>query len=370
MAGSRRAPSLFSDWLPGYHRPVERTFARSESARAARQLVESLQAGFVSKLETISRARGVAQAFSPIEWLRDQGRHGGGVRYATGDTDIFNRGSVNFSQVHYDDLPDKRLSSATALSTIIHPRNPRAPSVHIHISWTEMRDGTGYWRAMADLNPAIHESPAELAAKDAFDSALRAVAPAQYEAACAQGDRYFRIPVLERHRGVSHFYLEGYRTDDAEADAALARAIGAAAIDGYTAILQSALERKPTIADEDRERQLAYHTVYLFQVLTLDRGTTSGLLVHDQNDVGILGSLPSHVDRALLASWQERMPAPQEQLLAGIVAALPDEAPCPVTIEAKKALAQVLRQHYRAHPEALAMQAAGDIIPPTVANHR
>jgi len=35
---------------------------------------------------------------------------------------------------------------------------------------------------------------------------------------------------------------------------------------------------------------------------TADRGTTSGLLVHDENDVGILGSLPSHVDKKLLES--------------------------------------------------------------------
>ena len=37
-----------------------------------------------------------------------------------------------------------------------------------------------------------------------------------------------------------------------------------------------------------------------FGVLILNRCTTSGLLVHDQNDVGIIGSLPSHVNRLLL----------------------------------------------------------------------
>jgi len=29
-----------------------------------------------------------------------------------------------------------------------------------------------------------------------------------------------------------------------------------------------------------------------------------------------------------------------------------------------------VRRHYAEHPEALALQAQGDVVPPTVANHR
>jgi coproporphyrinogen III oxidase len=176
--------------------------------------------------------------------------------------------------------------------------------------------------------------------------------------------------VLDRHRGVTHFYLEGYATVDHEADAALVRSVGEASVDTYCEILSRALRERTQITDDARAQQLAYHTVYLFQVLTLDRGTTSGLLVHDQNDVGILGSLPSHVDRELLASWAPRMPSPQDQLLRAIVDALPEGKPAPVTTEAKVALATALRQHYRRHPAALELQASGEVVPPTVANHR
>lgn len=330
------------------------------------ELVEALQARFVKGLEAVSRAMGDERSFEAVEWLRDEGRHGGGVRYGAARTPIFNQASVNVSGVHYDDMPDKKLSSATALSTIIHPESPRAPSVHIHISWTEMRDGSGYWRIMADLNPAIPD----VGDKRAFEAALEGAAPAHYEYARAQGERYFSIPALGRYRGVAHFYLEGYFSGDERADRELARAVGQAAIDCYLEILGRALERHPELGADERAQQLAYHTVYLFQVLTLDRGTTSGLLVHDQNDVGILGSLPAFVDRALLASWQERLPPPQDELLRAIVDVLPDEHPCPVTNESRSALAQVVRTHYRAHPEALSMQASGDVIPPTVDNHR
>jgi coproporphyrinogen III oxidase len=345
-------------------------FARSAAAQEAHRLVQALQRRMVDAQESIARTVGEADRFGEVQWLRDDGRHGGGNRRAIADTKVFDRASVNVSQVHYDDDPSKRLSSATALSTIIHPRHPHAPSVHIHVSWTEMREGTGYWRIMADLNPAIRDTELALAAQARFVAALRAAAPAVYDEAARQGANYFFIPALGRHRGVAHFYLEQYATGDQAADAALATAVGEAAIDGHAAIVGEALRAHGPPSDDDRKRQLAYHTLYLFQVLTLDRGTTSGLLVHDQNDVGILGSLPSHVDRVLLASWQAQVPAPVEQLMDNLLAALPAGDVVAVDDETKRALAAAVRTFYRANPAALDLQARGDVVPPTVANHR
>jgi len=339
--------------------------AASASATQAHQLVTELQHRFVSGLEKLAADLGSSQRFTAVKWLRDEGRHGGGIRFETADGDIFARGSVNVSQVHYDDMPEKRLGSASAISTIIHPVHPLAPSVHIHISWTEMKDGSGYWRIMADLNPS-NEVEAD---RDRFLDELRKAAPDQFDEAKEQGDRYFSIPALGRHRGVAHFYLENYNSGENEADALLARTVGETAIDTYLAILRDALTTTGEATDEQQERQLAYHTLYLFQVLTLDRGTTTGLLVHDQNDVGIMGSLPAHVDRRLLQSWLEKMPKPQDELLKAIIAALPETSPALVDEAVKQKLADVVRRHYRAHPEAIAMQASGNTIPPTVKNH-
>jgi len=340
--------------------------ASSTSAARAHELVTSLQQRFVSGLEQLAESMKSDQSFSAVEWFRDAGKHGGGVRYETTAGDLFGCGSVNVSQVHYDDLPEKKLGSATAISTIIHPKHPLAPSVHIHISWTEMKHGQGYWRMMADLNPS-NENPAHTAQ---FLAALKMAAPMQFDAAKAQGDRYFYIPALGRHRGVAHFYLENYHSDDAEADHALARNIGETAIDTYLAILADALQNTGTPTDEQRAAQLAYHTLYFFQVLTLDRGTTTGLLVHDQNDIGIMGSLPAHVDCRLLASWVERMQPPQDQLLNALIAILPDSSPARVDACTKEKLAAVVRKHYRSHPEAIHMQASGNTVPSTVDNHR
>ncbi len=278
---------------------------------------------------------------------------------------MFNRAAINVSGVHYDDDPHRRLASATALSTIIHPQAPRAPSVHIHISWTELRDDAAYWRIMADLNPALEDPTAT----ERFRELMRGAAPSLFEGASAQGDRYFHIPALERRRGAAHYYLEGYQSGDRNADLAFARRFGEAVTDGYAELLDEALGSASVPTDEERTRQLAYHTLYVFQVLTLDRGTTSGLLVHDQNDVGILGSLPTRIDRALLASWAARVEPPQDQLVRSLVAAMPETHPCELTDTVRAALAKIVRDHYRAHPEALALQASGDVVPPTVDNH-
>ncbi|MGC2047784.1 MAG: coproporphyrinogen III oxidase, partial [Gallionella sp.] len=316
-------------------------------------------------LNAISKKFGSGKPCEPTEWFRDEGRHGGGVRFMATDDTIFNRASVNTSQVHYDDDEKKQLASASAISTIIHPRNPLAPSVHIHISWTELKNGSGYWRVMADLNPAIENSED----KNQFANKLKLAAPQQYLEAAAQGDRYFYIPALGRHRGITHFYLENYSSGNFDTDLKMARTVGEAAIDIYCDILSSAIEKRTSPTKADYKKQLDYHTLYFFQVLTLDRGTTSGLLVHNQNDVGILASLPSHVNRPLLASWKQKMQAPQDLLLEKLIDCLADKEVCVVEDVAKQALANCVRKHYLAHPEAIDMQASGNTKPPTVDNH-
>ncbi len=340
---------------------MNRIPASSRPAAQALELAESLQARFTAGLE---KTGGVP--FEAAAWLRDEGRHGGGRRFGVQDRPFFARASVNVSQVHYDDEPARRLGAASALSAIVHPADPRLPSVHIHVSWTEMKTGQGYWRLMADLNPALPSAPDT----QRFADALKQAAPALYAEAAAQGDRYFYIPALGRHRGVTHFYLENYSTGSFSADLELARAVGEAAVDAYLRVLENADPHRPEPTDEERAAQLAYHTLYFFQVLTLDRGTTSGLMVHDQNDVGILGSLPPRVDKNLLLSWRSRMPQPQDRLLDKLAAVLPNTGICTVDDAVKAALCRAVRAHYRQFPEALDLQASGNSTPPTVDNHR
>ena len=337
-----------------------RQAATTPNAIQALKLVKHLQQYFVQKLETISNS-----SFSSVEWLRENGKFGGGERFVAPSGSIFNRGSVNVSQIQYENNPDKKLASATALSTIIHPLNPNAPSIHMHISWTEMKDGKGYWRIMSDLNPSL---PLDEEIKDEFLSLLKNQRSHLFEEATQQGDKYFFIPALERHRGVAHYYLESFNSGNYEYDYSLAKKIGEASIDFYTKTLNS--KHNLPYGPEELSKQLDYHTLYLFQVLTLDRGTTSGLMVHSENDVGTLGSIPSHVDVDLLKQWNFQVEAPQNSLVQDIIAVFPTTGKCEVNDEIKQKLAQAVRSHYQKNPDALKFQASGNVIPPTVQNHQ
>jgi coproporphyrinogen III oxidase len=82
-----------------------------------------------------------------------------------------------------------------------------------------------------------------------------------------------------------------------------------------------------------------------------------------------MGSIPSHINRELLASWVEKMPKPQDELVTALLEALPNQIPTPIEETTKKKLANAVRKHYIKYPEALSMQASGNSVPPTVANH-
>lgn len=343
---------------------MTRIKARSEDAKIADTIVTYLQAYFVNALDRLSHEIGDNKNFEEIQWFRNNGEFGGGIRFVSTDATLFNRASVNFSQVQYENDDSKQLSSATALSTIIHPQNPHAPSMHMHISWTQMKDGNGYWRMMADLNPSVFNEED----KKLFDDALEKSSNCFYAEASAQGDKYFYIPALQRHRGVSHFYLENFKTSSKVKDQKMAKVLGENVIDTYVNIIKEKILSNESFTKEDKKAQLDYHTLYLFQVLTLDRGTTSGLLVHSENDVGILGSIPSHVNKELLLSWKKKMPSGQEDLLEDIAFCISDSGN--IEDKEKAALAKAVRAYYTRNPAALKNQASGNVSVPTVQNHK
>jgi coproporphyrinogen III oxidase len=309
---------------------LEMTLPQSTQAQTVLKALTSLQERFRDGLNDLSLHWGDQKQLARSSWLRDQGQHGGGWRWGSVDQGILNRGSLNISSVHYDDLPEKRLSSATALSCIVHPQNPVAPSLHTHISWTEMRNPKGEngqkiggWRFMADLNPSTLFEEDRRFFIEQIDQSLESLPAEWLNYAKAQGDRYFWIPSLERHRGVAHYYLEQWQGESAEKDLELALTFGKTVIDSYLQILARAFEQKEKRAEASLENQIAYHSAYFLQVLTLDRGTSSGLLVHQQNDEGIMGSLPQRVSTKLLRSWVTGLPKPQDQLLEALIDCLP-----------------------------------------------
>lgn len=320
---------------------MEYTLSESKKAQKATDLVKFLQMKFVDILQKVS---GDFPLISQ-HWLRDKGIHGGGERYVPTSSSFFNRASVNFSHVHYDDDQDKKLGSASALSSIIHPQNPYYPSIHIHMSYTEMKTGMGYWRIMADLNPSIENKKHT----EVFNNALKRLSGAFYDEGIKNGNEYFFIRALNAHRGVSHFYLEEFNSGDFEKDFDLTKQIATGIIETYGEILNDAKTQFPDYSEIEKDIQLDYHTLYFYQVLTLDKGTVAGILVHNQNDLGILGSLPSKINGELLNDWIDKTPEPFNELTASLSNIVGQGKSVPIEDEQKLQIAQAMRAFYKKH---------------------
>ncbi|MGB1103867.1 MAG: coproporphyrinogen III oxidase [Crocinitomicaceae bacterium] len=320
---------------------MEYTLSESKKAHKATDLVKFLQLKFVNLLEEIS---GESQ-FITQQWLRDNGIHGGGERFVPTSSSFFNRASVNFSHVHYDDDQDKKLGSASALSSIIHPQNPYHPSIHIHMSYTEMKTGAGYWRIMADLNPSIENKKHT----EVFNNALKRLSRAFCDEGIENGNEYFFIPALNTHRGVCHFYLEEFNSGDFEKDLELTKQIATGIIEAYGVILDDAKIQFPDYSEMEKDIQRDYHTLYFYQVLTLDKGTVAGILVHNQNDLGILGSLPAKINGDLLNDWIDKTPEPYNELTAKLSNIVGQGKSVPIEDEQKLEIAQAMRDFYKKH---------------------
>jgi len=87
--------------------------------------------------------------------------------------------------------------------------------------------------------------------------------------------------------------------------------------------------------------------------LTLDRGTMAGLIVHDQNDLGVLASLPYWVSKPILEGFLEKMNGHKKELFQIILSILPDQVRCEISDSIRQKIASKLRNYYLLNPHQL-----------------
>ena len=310
-------------------------------------MINNLQSRFVDGLSVFNEILP-----HEIFWYRNQGKNGGGKRFEFVNSAFILSASINVSQVHYKLNRNNKLVSATALSAIVHPFHSVHSSLHLHISLMKFMNADYYWRIMADLNPSIPNNEQT----EVFEQVLTNIAPNHIEEALSNGKKYFYIPSHDRYRGVCHFYLEKYKSNNFEEDLRFAEKIGSNIITTYLSFLNS---KKTNECDTSNaiDTRIAYHTLYFFQVVTLDRGTSTGLLAHEENDLGILGSLPAIINKNLLSSWIPILLEPQDLLLERVVKLMPNVAEVKVDADLKIKIADVIRKFYLEFPSALKNQA-------------
>ena len=184
---------------------------------------------------------------------------------------------------------------ATAISMIVHPRNPHAPTTHMNLRYfsvdgEENEAGTWYFGGGFDLTPIYPYREDVLHWHRVSAEAAGAHYP-QLKQAC---DDYFYLPHRQERRGVGGLFFDDWTEGGADRSFDFVQRIGDAFLPAYLPILN---RRKATPWTEDeRDFQLYRRGRYAEFNLAIDRGTKYGLQSGRRVE-SVLASLPP------LAAW-------------------------------------------------------------------
>ncbi|UTW10761.1 oxygen-dependent coproporphyrinogen oxidase [Marinobacterium rhizophilum] len=267
---------------------------------AVKAYLLELQDRICSSLELIDGQ----QRFKTDKWVREAG--GGGRTRVLDDGALFEKGGVNFSHVHGDQLPASatahrpelagRTFQAMGVSLVLHPHNPHIPTSHANVRFfLAEKDGEApvWWFGGGfDLTPYYgydedcrhwHE-----VAKKACDPFGTDIYP-RFKTWC---DDYFYIKHRNEPRGIGGLFFDDLNELGFEQSFALMRAIGDAFLPAYVPIIEK--RRDTEYGEQERDFQLHRRGRYVEFNLVYDRGTLFGLQSGGRTE-SILMSLPPEV---------------------------------------------------------------------------
>ncbi|MBY0518225.1 MAG: oxygen-dependent coproporphyrinogen oxidase [Bacteriovoracaceae bacterium] len=222
------------------------------------------------------------------------GQPGGGGRTRAFTGEVFENAGVNTSCVFGKIDPQfaTKLQGtgdemwAAGISLILHPRNPRIPTVHANFRM--IQQGEKVWfGGGADLTPFYpHEEDFRY-----FHETWKKAAGAHYQEMKDECDRYFtNIHRGNEMRGIGGIFFDGYNSGYLAADYKMVTDLSEFFIPSYFPLVEKRLNEKYDAEDEDF--QLHRHGRYVEFNLLHDRGTLFGLKTNGRVD-SILISLPA-----------------------------------------------------------------------------
>lgn len=255
--------------------------------------VKELQEEITSKMKGFDAELSVNEDnWQRSDHLGDDG--GGGITRAfTGN--IFENAGVNTSKIFGKINPDfaKNLQGsgdelwASGISLIIHPVNPKVPTVHANFRM--IHQGEKYWfGGGADLTPYYPH----LEDFVHFHKIWRdACAPyGSYEKMKKTCDEYFVNYHREKEmRGIGGIFFDHYNTGDLDTDFEMVKSLSQKFIESYFPIVKKRVNE--TFTEDDVDFQLHRRGRYVEFNLLHDRGTLFGLKTNGRTD-SILISLP------------------------------------------------------------------------------
>jgi coproporphyrinogen III oxidase len=256
----------------------------------------------------------------PWERLDHNGSPGGGGITRAFRGDVIENAGVNTSKVFGAIDPEfaKKLGGtgnemwAAGISLIIHPKNPRVPTVHANFRMIVA--GEKFWfGGGADLTP-YYPYPEDF---EHFHNVWkRACAPYNcYQAMKEECDRYFvnahrKDPRGPEMRGVSGIFFDHFNTGNFDADFKMVKDLSNHFIESYFPIVEKRKDEAYTADDEDF--QLHRRGRYVEFNLLHDRGTMFGLKTNGRTD-SILISLPARAKFSY--KYQPKKGSPHEEMM-------------------------------------------------------
>lgn len=197
---------------------------------------------------------------------------------------------------------------AAGISLIIHPLNPRVPTVHANFRM--IHAGEKFWfGGGADLTPYYPNVEDFKYFHEVWKKALTPYGCyAEMKDVC---DKYFvNTHRNNEMRGVGGFFFDHYNTNDLDKDLAFVKDISSNFIKSYFPIVEKRVNEK--FNDDDVDFQLHRRGRYVEFNLLHDRGTMFGLKTNGRTD-SILISLPARAK--FTYKYKPKVGSPHEKMM-------------------------------------------------------
>lgn len=245
--------------------------------------------------------------FREDAWIRDNG--GGGISRVLADGEVFEKAGVNLSVV-YGTMPQEALKAATergvdrakgmkpgeripffacGLSSVMHPKNPFAPTMHFNYRYFETDGGVWWFGGGTDITPSYLNEDDMKHFHGSYKNACDQHDIEFYPKFKKWADDYFKIPHRGETRGLGGIFFDDLNDRDPELLLNFAKTGLETVIPAYTPLVEN--HKDDPYTQQQKEWQLMRRGRYVEFNLVYDRGTIFGLKTGGRIE-SILMSLP------------------------------------------------------------------------------
>lgn len=282
--------------------------SESSMQRRFERMIRAAQDDICAAVERLDGGK-----FHEDAWVREGG--GGGISRVLQGGTVFEKAGVNVSVV-YGTMPPEAVKEASArgvtrdvgykpgepvpffaagVSSVMHPHNPMAPTMHFNYRYFETDRGLWWFGGGTDLTPSfVYEDDAKHfhgTLKETCDRHDKEYYP-KFKKWC---DDYFLIKHRGERRGLGGIFFDDLNDRDQDEIFAFSTDCANTVVDAYLPIVER--RKDEPFTPKQREWQQLRRARYVEYNLVYDRGTVFGLKTGGRIE-SILMSLP------LTARWE------------------------------------------------------------------